>query len=96
MTRAGRDRGPRAAVGLAAAACAACCAGPVISFVAALGLGAAGAAAGGLVLAAVVVAVALAVATVRRRRAIAACRVPADEVAVTLGARPATPGPRAG
>ena len=96
MTRAGRDRAPRAAVGLAAAACAAGCAGPVVSFVAALGLGAAAAAAGGLVLAAVVVAVALAVATVHRRRAVAACRAPADEVAVTLSARPAAPGRRAG
>ncbi len=62
-----------AVVGLGAAACAVCCAGPIIGFLAAIGLGtAAGVALFGVV-ALVIGAAAAATVLVRRRRRAAAC-----------------------
>ena len=84
-----RDRGPLAAVAVGGAACAACCAAPVIGFVAALGVGGA-LAFGGIALALIVGVVFTAIAVVRRRRRQAACTV-ATPVA---GSQPVTLGPR--
>lgn len=57
-------------VGVAAVACAACCAAPIIGFVAALGIaGALAWATGGLVLAAVVLSVGAVAIRARRQRA---------------------------
>lgn len=66
MSREGSST-PRGAIGLAAVACVACCAGPIVAWVGALSLGAAlGYALFGSV--ALVVAVALGAVLVRRRR----------------------------
>lgn len=69
-------------VGVAGVACAACCAGPVIGFLAALGLGTAVGLAGS-VLAGVLIAIAGILLVQRRRRARqTACAVPSTAVAV--------------
>jgi hypothetical protein len=73
-----------ALIGAGAAACAVCCAGPILGFIAALGLGAV---AGTLlfgVAALAVTAVAGALLLVRRRRRQTACEAPPLEQAVTV------------
>ncbi len=80
-----------ALVGAGAVACAACCAGPIVGFLAAIGLGTATGFALFGVAAVVVGALAVAVVLVRRRRRRAqacAATVPPTEVPVTLLAGP--------
>jgi Ca2+/Na+ antiporter len=74
-----------ALIGAGAAACAVCCTGPILGFMAAIGLGAI---AGTLlfgVAALAVTAVAGALLLVRRRRRRAACEAPPLEQPVTVG-----------
>jgi len=75
-------------LGLGAAACAACCAGPILGVIAAAGLltTAAYIAVGAIGLA---IAIPVAVWTVRRKRIRARCEVPASPTPVEIGSRPA-------
>ena len=79
----------KAIVGVGAAACAVCCAGPIVGFLAAIGIGtAAGFALLGTI-AVVIGALLVTVVLVRRRRRAATC-APADATAlvpVTIGTR---------
>ena len=75
------DRQQLRGVGVAGVACAACCAGPVIGFLAALSLGTAVGLAGS-VLAGVLIAIAGILLMRRRRARQAACAVPSTAVAV--------------
>ena len=78
-----------AIVGVGAAACAVCCSGPILSFLAAIGLGAAGGFALFGTIAVVVGALLMTVVLVRRRRRAVTC-APADATApvpVTMGSR---------
>ena len=86
MSAPSSDRRSWGALGVGAAACAACCAAPVVGFVGALSV------AGALALSGVLVAVAVAalvltVGLLRRRRRRGACARPVGATAVTL--RPA-------
>ena len=73
-----------AIVGVGVVACAACCAGPILGVLAAIGLGtAAGVAVFGAI-AAVVGAAVVALVVVRRRRRIAACAVVATPESVPV------------
>jgi hypothetical protein len=75
-------------LGLGAAACAACCAGPILGVIAAAGfLTAAAYVAVGVI--GLAIAVPFAVWTIRRRRAKAACEVPPSPTPVEMGSRPA-------
>ena len=69
-------------VGIGAAACAVCCAGPIVGFLAAIGLGTvAGVAAFGLIT--VVVGAGVAILVIVRRRRIAAC-TPSPELSTPV------------
>lgn len=73
-------------VGIGVAACAVCCAGPILGFLAAIGLGTAlGFAVFGV--AGLAVALLAIVPIMRRRRQQAACAAPAEAVEVALGRR---------
>jgi hypothetical protein len=80
------NREGTALVGAGVAACAVCCAGPIIGFLAAIGIGTAAGAmmfgVGALVVAAVVVALVI----MRRRRRVAACTINETEVPVEMSA----------
>jgi len=86
-----RDAAP--IVGIGVAACAACCAGPILGFIAALGLGAVASVA---LFGTLGLAIALVVGTilVRRRRERVACAVPTvtESVVEMSPARVRTPG----
>ena len=74
-------------VGIGIAACAVCCAGPVLGFLAAIGLGTAlGVTVFGI--AGLAVAVLAVVPIMRRRRQAAACAVDEAPIPVTLGRKP--------
>jgi hypothetical protein len=75
-----------ALVGVGAGACAVCCAGPILAFLAAIGLGTAiGVAVFGSI--ALVVAAAVAILVVRRRRRQAGACSPVDERSVEISQR---------
>lgn len=81
-------------VGLGAAACLACCAGPIVAFLAATGLFTiAGVATFGLV--GLIALMPAAVWWGRRRRLSAGCTVPDEPVIVPLGRRPGEVAPSA-
>ncbi len=80
------NREGTALVGAGVAACAVCCAGPILGFLAAIGLGTVAGAmvfGGGALVIGAVVAVAV---VVRRRRRVAACTIDETEVPVQMSA----------
>lgn len=75
-------------LGLGAAACAACCAGPILGVIAAAGfLTVAAYVALGII--GLAIAIPLAVWTIRRKRVRPACEVPTSPTPVEIGSRPA-------
>ena len=78
------DRQQLRGVGVAGVACAACCAGPVIGFFAALGLGTTIGLAGSVLVGVLIAIAGILLARHRRRARQAACAVPSTNVAVAV------------